>query len=267
MMGLTAARAVGRCYSPRRRNLIRAVAGPRSTTWTRQPSRRWRILAMACTGSRFGAVAAAAISGMSSMMARDRPASATALTPSASTLCEPTRTREDWEDCAHTAHQGAAGGARHQGDIDMTVLRVMASRHSAFYSPLLGAIAGGFLQEEGFEPVYAPLPPGKTVAQLLVAGEIDVAQSAVSSSWGPLEHGQQPPTVHFAQINARDGFLIAARHPDAAFSWEKLLSGPFMFVHGGQPQAMLAYAMHKQGVDFTRVQAVNAGASETMMAA
>ena len=149
----------------------------------------------------------------------------------------------------------------------MTVLRVMASRHSAFYSPLLGAIAGGFLQEEGFEPVYTPLPPGKTVAQLLVAGEIDVAQSAVSASWGPLEQGQVPPTVHFAQINARDGFLIASRQPDAAFSWEKLLSGPFMFVHGGQPQAMLAYAMHKRGVDLTKVQAVNAGASETMMAA
>jgi len=61
----------------------------------------------------------------------------------------------------------------------MTVLRLMASRHSAFYSPLLGTIAGRFLQEEGFEPVYAPLPPGKTVAQLLVAGEIDVAQSEI----------------------------------------------------------------------------------------
>jgi NitT/TauT family transport system substrate-binding protein len=73
--------------------------------------------------------------------------------------------------------------------------------------------------------------------------------------------------VHFAQINARDGFLIASRQPDAAFSWEKLLSGPFMFVHGGQPQAMLAYAMYKRGVDLTKVQAVNAGASETMMAA
>ena len=149
----------------------------------------------------------------------------------------------------------------------MSVLRVMASRHSAFYSPLLGAIAGGFLQEEGFEPVYTPLPPGKTVAQLLVTGEIDVAQSAVSASWGPLEQGQLPPTVHFAQINARDGFLIASRQPDAAFSWEKLLSGPCMFVHGGQPQAMLAYAMHKLGGDLTKVQAVNAGASETMMAA
>jgi NitT/TauT family transport system substrate-binding protein len=149
----------------------------------------------------------------------------------------------------------------------MTVLRLMASRHSAFYSPLLGAIAGGFLQGEGFEPVYTPLPPGKTVAQLLTAGEIDVAQSAVSASWGALEQGQQPPTVHFAQINERDGFLIAARHPEAAFSWDKLRSGGFMFVHGGQPQAMLAYAMHKQGVDLKQVQALNAGASESMMAA
>jgi NitT/TauT family transport system substrate-binding protein len=149
----------------------------------------------------------------------------------------------------------------------MTVLRVMASRHSAFYSPLLGAIAGGFLKEEGFDPVYAPLPPGKTVAQLLAAGEIDVAQSAVSSSWGPLEQGQQPPTVHFAQINERDGFLIAARHADPTFSWDKLLSGGFMFVHGGQPQAMLAYALHKQGVDLAQVRALNAGATENMMAA
>jgi NitT/TauT family transport system substrate-binding protein len=151
--------------------------------------------------------------------------------------------------------------------MDMTVLRVMTSRHSAFYSPLLGAITGGFLQAQGFDPVYAPLPPGKTVAQLLAAGEIDVAQSAASASWGALEQGQQPPTVHFAQINERDGFLIAARHPDPTFSWDKLLSGRFMFVHGGQPQAMLAYAMHKQGLDLAQVQAVNAGATATMLAA
>jgi NitT/TauT family transport system substrate-binding protein len=149
----------------------------------------------------------------------------------------------------------------------MTALRVMASRHSAFYSPLLGAIAGGFLQTEGFTPVYTPLPPGKTVAQLLAAGEIDVAQSAVSSSWGALEQGQTPPTVHFAQINERDGFLIAARQPDPAFAWDKLLSGQFMFVHGGQPQAMLAYAMHKKGVSLAQVKAVNAGTTEGMMAA
>lgn len=147
----------------------------------------------------------------------------------------------------------------------MTVLRVMASRHSAFYSPLIGTIAGGFLQAEGFEPEYSPLPPGKTVAQLLTSGEIHVAQSAVSSSWGPLEQGQLPPTVHFGQINERDGFFIASRQADAHFSWDKLLTGDFMYVHGGQPQAMLAYAMHKQGVDLAQVRAVNAGATTSMM--
>ena len=41
------------------------------------------------------------------------------------------------------------GDFNYEGDATMTVLRVMASRHSAFYSPLLGAIAGGFLQAEG----------------------------------------------------------------------------------------------------------------------
>ncbi len=149
----------------------------------------------------------------------------------------------------------------------MAVLRVMASRHSAFYSPLLAAVAGGFLKEEGFEPVYSPVPAGKAVAALVAAGEIHVGQSAVSGSWATLEKGQQPPTVHFAQINERDGFFIAARKPDRSFSWSKLLQGNFMFVHGGQPQAMLAYAMHKKGADIAKARAVNAGSTASMMAA
>ncbi|MSQ08794.1 MAG: ABC transporter substrate-binding protein [Dehalococcoidia bacterium] len=148
----------------------------------------------------------------------------------------------------------------------MPVLRLMASRHSAFYSPLLGAITGGFLTEEGFDPVYSPVPPGKTVAQLLAAGEIDVAQSAVSGSWGSLERGVEPPTVHFAQINERDGFFIAARRAGPKFAWADLLTGGFMYVHGGQPQAMLAYAMHKKGVDLgNAAQAINAGSTDNMM--
>ena len=154
-----------------------------------------------------------------------------------------------------------------QGETDVSTLLVMLSRHSAFYSPLLVAIAGGFLKAEGFDPVYAGVPQGKTVVQLLAEGEIDVAQSAVSSSWRWLEQGQEPPTLHFAQINERDGFLIAGRRPDPEFSWDKLLSGQFMFVHGGQPQAMLDYAMHKRGVGLAQAKAVNAGATEAMMAA
>jgi len=60
----------------------------------------------------------------------------------------------------------------------------MVSRHAAFYSPVIGAIAGGFLAREGFEPTYAVATPGNTMAQALEAGEADVAQSAVRTT-GP----------------------------------------------------------------------------------
>jgi NitT/TauT family transport system substrate-binding protein len=73
--------------------------------------------------------------------------------------------------------------------------------------------------------------------------------------------------LHFAQINQRDGFFIAARKPDPAFAWDKLLQGKLMYVHGGQPQAMLRYALHKRGVDLAQVQGINAGGTEPMLAA
>lgn len=149
----------------------------------------------------------------------------------------------------------------------MTTLRIMVSRHSAFYSPLLAGIAAGFFKDEGFAPTYAVAPAGKTVAEFIASGEIDIAQSAVSASWTALEQGRQPSLVHFAQINQRDGFLIAGRGADPEFRWDNLLAGRFMFVHGGQPQAMLAYAMHLRGVDLQKVQGIDRGGTESMLAA
>jgi NitT/TauT family transport system substrate-binding protein len=143
----------------------------------------------------------------------------------------------------------------------------MVSRHSAFYSPVLAAVTAGFLKNEGFEPSYAVVPAGRTVAQMLAAGEIDVAQSAVSASWTALEQGRPSPMVHFAQINQRDGFVIAGRRVDPDFQWSQLLDGGFMYVHGGQPQAMLAYAMHLRGVNLSDVQSVNRSGTEAMLGA
>ncbi len=149
----------------------------------------------------------------------------------------------------------------------MTVLRLMVSRHSAFYSPLLATFAAGFLQEHGLDATYRVVPPGRGVGDFIAAGEIDVAQSAVSYSWAVLEKGGQPPAVNFAQINRRDGFFIAARNAPGGFRWEMLLRGGFMYVHGGQPQAMLRYALHRQGIDLSEIPAVNAGDTESMLAA
>ena len=143
----------------------------------------------------------------------------------------------------------------------------MASRHAVFYSPLIGGIAGGFFAQEGFEPTYQVVPAGRHVAEFIAAGSIEVAQSAVSASWAFLEKGQAPPLVHFAQVNQRDGFLIAARAPDSAFTWSKLAGARLMFVHGAQPRAMLAWAMHQHGLDIAQVRAIDAGDTAQMMAA
>jgi NitT/TauT family transport system substrate-binding protein len=143
----------------------------------------------------------------------------------------------------------------------------MVSRHSAFYSPLIATLARGFLAQEGFQATYALSPPGTTVFAEIANGRIDVAQSAVSGSWSFLEKGQKPPVAHFAQINRRDGFLISARRPEPDFTWDRLTTGSFMFVHGGQPQAMLAYAMKRKGVDLDSVRALNRGGTEGMLKA
>ena len=146
----------------------------------------------------------------------------------------------------------------------MAQLNIMVSRHSAFYSPLLSAITGGFLQQEGLEPTYAVAETFQSVPDGIRAGAIHVGQSAVSVSWGAMERGESSPMVHFAQINERDGFFIAARRPDPEFTWDKMIGKKVLADHGQQPLAMFKYAVHKMGVDVARLDLVNAGNVEAM---
>lgn len=141
----------------------------------------------------------------------------------------------------------------------MTTVRISALRHSAFYSPLLVAIGGGFLQRAGLTPDYAPAPMHKPVQAGLEDGSYHVAQSAVATHFAALERGEQPVTAHFAQINARDGFFIAARVPDADFHWQKLAGKTVLVDHFFQPLAMLKYGLHRAGVAYTDIRAVDVG--------
>jgi len=149
----------------------------------------------------------------------------------------------------------------------MGTLNLMVYRHSVFYSPLLAGIAGGFFAAEGLEPTYTVMPPGKSVSEMLVSGVIHVSQTAVSGAWPYLEKDERPPYVNFAQINQRDGFLIASRHPVPEFGWAKLAVGKFMFAHGGQPEAMLAYALHKKGFALDKTSGIDAGNPQKSMTA
>jgi NitT/TauT family transport system substrate-binding protein len=143
----------------------------------------------------------------------------------------------------------------------------MVYRHSAFYGPILAGIAGGFFARAGFAPTYTVMPPDGNVGAMLASGKIHVSQASVSTSWAWLDRDEKPPFTLFATLNRRDGFLIAARRPDPGFQWEKLLQGGFMFAHGGQPQAMLAYALHRRGIDIAGVRGIDRGGPEASMAA
>ena len=136
-------------------------------------------------------------------------------------------------------------------------IRIQFTRFSAFYSPLIATIAGEFLTREGFEPHYSIAPAGTSAIDGLVQGTVDVCQSAPSQGFGPLEKGQAPPALHFAQINERDGFFLTARAADAAFTWDTLRGREVLVDHGGQPLAMFKYACHRQGLDYTALKAVN----------
>ncbi|WP_455206433.1 ABC transporter substrate-binding protein [Kaarinaea lacus] len=141
----------------------------------------------------------------------------------------------------------------------MTQINIMALRHSAFYSPLLICIAGGFLKKQGLEPHYAVATPDKTVPDSIRNGSVHLAQSAVATSFAALEKGEQCDIVHFAQINERDGFFIAARHPEREFSWGQLIAKDVLVDHFFQPMAMFRYALHKEGVDEKKINIIDAG--------
>lgn len=141
----------------------------------------------------------------------------------------------------------------------------MASRHSAFYSPLPTCIA--FLRDEGHEVPYGVLAPQQRSYALLRDREVDIMQSAVSSNWKPREQGIEPLPVHFAQINQRDGFFIVGRQPDPEFQWKTLEGKTLLADHGLQPLVMLKYAVAHNGVDWKQIKVIDAGAPDKMEAA
>jgi NitT/TauT family transport system substrate-binding protein len=146
-------------------------------------------------------------------------------------------------------------------------IRIMFSRFSAFYSPLIATEAAGFLKAEGLEPEFSVATPERPARAGLADGSLDLIQSAVSASWAPLERRERSDLVHFAQINQKDGFFIAGRAPAPDFAWARLAGARVLVDHGGQPLAMFKYALHKQGLEYGELAAVDAGGPDAMVAA
>ena len=141
----------------------------------------------------------------------------------------------------------------------MAKINIQFTLFSAFYSPLISTMSGGFLKAEGLEPEWSVSPPGTSALAAVAAGDVHVAQSALSQGFTTLAKGETPPTVHFAQVNEMDGFFLTGRRPDPDFRWKKLEGAEVVMFKGGQPLAMFKYACHKAGIDFDKIKPINPG--------
>ncbi|HYC44918.1 MAG TPA: ABC transporter substrate-binding protein [Burkholderiales bacterium] len=143
----------------------------------------------------------------------------------------------------------------------MEKIRIQFTLFSAFYSPLISTMSGGFLQAEDLDPEWSVAPPGVSALAAVDDGSAHIAQSALSQGFTPLNKGETPTTVHFAQINEMDGFFLTGRKPDAGFSWKKLEGAEVVMFKAGQPLDMFKYACHKAGIDFEKIKAIPFGSA------
>ena len=141
----------------------------------------------------------------------------------------------------------------------MDKIRIQFTLFSAFYSPLISAMSGGFLKAEGLDPEWSISPPGVSALEALRNGSAHVVQSALSQGFVTLDKGETPFAAHFAQVNEMDGFFLTARQADPGFSWKKLAGAEVVTFKGGQPHAMFKYACHRAGIDYGRIKLICPG--------
>lgn len=141
----------------------------------------------------------------------------------------------------------------------MTTINIMALRHSAFYSPLLMTMAGGYLREAGLDYTYRLATPELTIEEQIASGKCHLAQSAVATTFTAFESGQTVTLRHFAQINERDGFFIVSREINPGFQWQDLIGKQVLVDHFFQPYAMLNYGLKQRGIDIKQLNVIDAG--------
>ena len=146
----------------------------------------------------------------------------------------------------------------------MEKIDIQFTLFSAFYSPLIATMSGGFLRAEGLEPNWSVAPPGVSAIAALASGEAHVVQSALSQNLTAMDRGEDPSCVHFAQVNEMDGFFLSGRQADTDFTWDKLEGAKVILFGGGQPLVMFKFACLKAGIDFDKIEAVTVGGAADM---
>ena len=134
-------------------------------------------------------------------------------------------------------------------------MRLMETFRTVFYTPIYVSVAGGFLEAQGLDVTFATCPsqfPHPLSA--LKNGAADIVQSGIMRCIIALDWGAETTPLHFAEINARDGFFVLGREPQPDFSWD-VLQGASVIPVGFSPMpwASFQYALRNHGVDPARL--------------
>jgi NitT/TauT family transport system substrate-binding protein len=92
----------------------------------------------------------------------------------------------------------------------MAHINIEFTLFSAFYSPLISLMSGGFLQAEGLEADWTVSPPGVSAVKALEEGRADVIQSAPSQAFTTLAKGETP-LARLSQLDHGFGNFAPAR--------------------------------------------------------
>lgn len=149
----------------------------------------------------------------------------------------------------------------------MDRIHLRFTRYSAFYAPLLLAMGGEHLRDEGIETTFDTVGPDRGLEEGIARGEVQVGQSAPAAAFVPQSLGELMPYRHFALMNARDGFFVAARAGSGIATWADLVERELLADHYFQPLGMLRYGLRAAGVDEARVRYIDAGSPAEMEAA
>ncbi len=130
-------------------------------------------------------------------------------------------------------------------------LRLMETWRSLFYTPIYASLAGGFLEREGLDVDFSTCPPQFAHSLAAVDGDAaDIAQSGIMRSIIDSDLGEETVPVHFAKINARDGFFVLSRTPHEQFRWDSFKGAKVIPVgFSPMPWASFQFALRKHGVE------------------
>lgn len=144
-------------------------------------------------------------------------------------------------------------------------IRIMTSRHSAFFSPLLIAVKSSFSNNSPIECTYSVADNKDDIHKLLIDNQIDIALSAVSLSWRKSFNRE---LINFAQINRMDGFFLLRRNnisKSNEFNWSDLVSKSIIIDQEFDSSTTFKYALFKNDIALNDVVLINSGSSENMI--